>query len=281
MLAIQRFSAIGAIDAAFRLYRQHFKTLFLISLIVNVPTTLTNVMLAVAQHGLQTGRLNEAGLTEAALLTEMLPTLLIWVGVFVVAMIVAMIAATVGMAAGTAVASASALGEPIDVWRALKSAQLVFWTLLGATLLASLAIGFGFLFCFVPGVIFSVGFALVSPVVVVERRSAFDALSRSWFLTTGRRWKILGASTLVFLIVGVASAGLVAVLQIVPGMRGTLTGQVVQTLLSQAISAIGTPVWWVVIVLLYYDGRVAHEAFDVEALARSAALPPAPSASTV
>ena len=53
MLAIQRFSVTGAIDSAFWLYRQHFKLLFTISLLVNVLPAITNLgtsSLGLAEH---------------------------------------------------------------------------------------------------------------------------------------------------------------------------------------------------------------------------------------
>lgn len=277
MLAIQRFSFVGAIDASFNLYRQHFTVLFLISLIVNVPTTFTNLLLGYAQHRLQTGALGEnpwSSLADPSVVAELGPALGMFAGFFLLFLIVAMVAGMFGMAAATCVASGAALGRPVDLWTALGKARDVFWVLLGTSLLTSMAVFLGALFFIVPGIILALGFAFIGPVIVLEGTGVSDAIERSWFLTSGRRLKILGSFILIGLIITVATTGLVALLQVTPGMHGTLVGQVLQTLVSQAISALGTPVTYVVIVLLYYDGRVDHEAFDVETLARSAIAGP-------
>jgi hypothetical protein len=61
---------------------------------------------------------------------------------------------------------------------------------------------------------------------------------------------------------------------LVAGLGGLLDGglapQIVQQLATQAVAVIAMPVWYTAIVLLYYDARVEHDAFDVQTLTRLA-----------
>jgi len=277
MLAIQRFTATGAIDAAFNLYRRHFKVLFLISLIVNVPTTLSNLLVAYAQHHLESGALGlgaQGGADDPGAVGDLLPILGMWGGFFMLSLIVSLIASMFGTAAATDVASRAALGQRVDLFRALDAAKQVFWVLFATSLVTSLAFFLGSLFCFIPGLVLALGFAFIGPVIVLENVGVGEAIERSWFLTGGRRLKILGVWLLIGLIIGFANVGLALMVQFAPTLHGTLAGQLLQTGLSQAIAALGTPIWYVSNVLLYYDGRVDHEAFDVETLANTPAAEP-------
>ncbi|HEX9107982.1 MAG TPA: hypothetical protein VF832_12155, partial [Longimicrobiales bacterium] len=68
-----------------------------------------------------------------------------------------------------------------------------------AGIVSYLMIVFGMLLVFVPGLIFACALAPVIPVVVAERRGVFGAIGRSFFLTKGKRWAILGVFALLFL----------------------------------------------------------------------------------
>ena len=273
MLAVQRFSATGAIDAAFRLYRQHFIPLFPLSLVVGIPSMVMSLFGVLVPHAMA----NWAGgdTADSALLsgignTELI--LLIAVVGFLATWVVAIIASMFGVAAATRIASLAALGRKPLLGDALLQALRVFWPLLGATLLSGLAAMVGVFMFIIPGVIISLGLVFVAPVVVIERTGSLDAIARSWWLTQGRRLKILGAILLVVFLMMVAGGGVIFVGAI--GLFGQgLAQEIVQQLLTQAISVLAMPIWWVMIVLLYYDARVEREAFDVEMLAQAAVHP--------
>lgn len=268
MLAVQRFSAIGAIDTAFRIYRAHFGLLFLISLMVNVPITLVSVVATYLRHLVQTDAISMQDVP--AELVDVMPALII-AGTFVATMAVSLIASMFGTAAATQVASRIALGQQPDLSESIAAAIHVFWPLFGATLLTALASSVGMLLCCVPGIIIAIGLLFIAPVIVVEKQGATDALARSWELTKGRRLKILGTLTLIGLITLGAWVGLAIVIATVADLQGSLLGEMLQSVGGQVISALVTPISYVAIVLLYYDARVDREAFDVELLARSEA----------
>lgn len=78
--------------------------------------------------------------------------------------------------------------------------------LIVAGILAALGIGLGLILLIVPGLYLLTRWVLITPVIVVEKRSAGESFGRSSELTAGHRWTVLGviAVTLVILLVGSA-----------------------------------------------------------------------------
>lgn len=76
----------------------------------------------------------------------------------------------------------------------------VLATLIGAAIVAGIAIGVGFVFCIIPGVVLLTLWAVVAPAIVVERRGVFDALSRSWNLVKTNFWQTLGVIVVFWII---------------------------------------------------------------------------------
>jgi hypothetical protein len=60
--------------------------------------------------------------------------------------------------------------------------------------------------CIIPGIFLFLAFELVYPIAVLENHSPIDILKRSYHLTAGYRWNILGATFLMSLMMGIASA---------------------------------------------------------------------------
>jgi hypothetical protein len=124
------------------------------------------------------------------------------------------------------------------------------------------------------GTIYIAASALVAPVVVtIEHVGPATALRRSWTLSDGHRWRILGLQLLLGLLNGVISLLLstifVTTLISDPNTRAIAT-QVVNVIANIA----WTPVQWGTFAILYYDLRVRREAFDLTLAAE--ALPRQP-----
>jgi hypothetical protein len=86
-----------------------------------------------------------------------------------------------------------------------------FGTLMGVSFMGGLLMLLGFLLLVVPGLIVATGLYVTTPVVLAEgERGAKSVLERSWELTRGRRWAVLGvaAVALTVLLANVALAGL-------------------------------------------------------------------------
>jgi uncharacterized membrane protein len=179
----------------------------------------------------------------------------------------------VATAATVFIVSESYLGRPLSAREALQRSTPYIGRILVCSLLMALAVGLGFLLLFIPGVILAVGLAMAIPAVVLEpRASASGALSRSWELTRGARWRIfgLGVTLLVLLYVPVVAIGGLFAL-ILPGSGGMFGGASVGVVTAIAIGGIVQmfiyPLFYCVLTVTYYDLRVRKEGFDLELLA--------------
>jgi hypothetical protein len=97
--------------------------------------------------------------------------------------------------------------------------------LIVAGILASLGIGLGLILLIVPGLYLLTRWAVITPTIVLENRSAGESFSRSSELTAGKRWTVLGVVlvTLLVFVVGAAIVG--GVLQaILPDFLGAWLG---------------------------------------------------------
>jgi hypothetical protein len=148
--------------------------------------------------------------------------------------------------------------------------QRRWWRMLSTGLLLVMMIYAGFLLLLLPGVWVMARGSFSSIVVVLEGRKNMDAIKRSFALTKGQAWRVVGLTVLPLLLASIP----MFLVGLVVTMVGTLTlGESVAQdflvksmadVLSQALLA---PVWGITLVLLYYDQRVRREAYDVQALA--------------
>lgn len=124
------------------------------------------------------------------------------------------------------------------------------------------------------GTFYVLASSLVAPVVAtLEGVGPLTAIRRSWSLSGGNRWRILGLQLLLVVINGVISAVVSAVF--VTTLIGDATLRTVaQQLVNAATTILWAPVEWGTFAILYYDLRVRHEAFDLQLAAE--ALPREP-----
>lgn len=94
----------------------------------------------------------------------------------------------------------------------VRSVEPVFWKLLAVSLLFGIGVGIGFVLLIIPGLILMVIWAVVAPVMVLERPGVFECFRRSRELVQGNGWNVFGVLVVVFLGVVVISevAGLVS-----------------------------------------------------------------------
>jgi glycerophosphoryl diester phosphodiesterase family protein len=237
------------LDTSFSLYRRHFGALATVALVcTGIPLVLR--MFLEASGGFL------VNLTLGIL--------------YALSVVVLNLVAT---AATVFIVSESYLGRPLSARDALRRSTPYLGRILVCSLLMAMAVGLGFLLLFIPGVILAVGLALAIPAVVLEPgTSASGALSRSWELTRGARWRIfgLGITLLVLLYVPVvAITGLFALL--IPqsgGMFGAASvGMVMAIAVGGLVQMFIYPLFYCVLTVAYYDLRVRREGFDLELLA--------------
>jgi Membrane domain of glycerophosphoryl diester phosphodiesterase/Uncharacterised protein family (UPF0259) len=243
--------SVGEIlDTSFSLYRRHFAALATVAIVCTGLPLVLRLFLE-ASGGMFSN----------------IPLLL----VYLLSLVVLSLVAT---GATVFIVSESYLGRPLSAREALERATPYMGRILVCSFLMAFIVGLGFLLFFIPGVILGVGLALAIPAVVLEPgRSASAALSRSWELTRGSRWRLfaLGVTLLVLLYIPFfAIMGLLTFLL----SRGAAGGPAsVPTIAALAFAGIVQvfiyPLFYCVLTVAYYDLRVRKEGFDLELLASS------------
>lgn len=133
-------------------------------------------------------------------------------------------------------------------------------------------IGLGMLGFSVAAILALIGMALMlrimftSQVVIIENAGPWQALVRSWRLTQGSFWRILGYALLIWLLVYILAALPAGAI----GFFGALSGLnqrivlVINTSAGAVLQVIATPFSMIAYTLLYFDLRVRNEGFDLE-----------------
>jgi hypothetical protein len=152
------------------------------------------------------------------------------------------------------------LGEDADPARAVREVLPRIPSIVGALILRSLSYVLGFLLLFVGFFYFYSRFFAVDAAIVLEGTGTFDAFGRSSALSVGRKRHVLNTVILVGIVYLIVSLGL--------GLLIGVTGSAVLALVVQsALSLVATPVFALVIMLLYYDARIRGEGFDLQRMA--------------
>ena len=237
--------SVGEIlDVSFGLYRQHF------------PTLATVAVICSGLPGLLSLYIESAGGVLANIPLSILNY------------IVLMVLSSIATAATVFIVSESYLGRPLSAAGALNRAAPLVGKLIACSLLFAIIIGLGFMLFLVPGLILLCGLLLAFPSLVLEPgNSPTGALSRSWFLTKGSRYRMLGLliTLVVLLYVPVIALGSIFSL-ILPSGQGAASGVLTLALLT-VIQIVLYPFFYCVLTVAYYDLRVRKEGFDLEVLA--------------
>ena len=114
-----------------------------------------------------------------------------------------------------------------DLFRTVGAVVL---PLIGAGILAGLGIALGFVLLIIPGLFLLTIWAVIAPVIVLERTGAIAAFGRSRELVRGNGWQVFGTIVLFFLILVVASAILGAIGSAFGDAGGIITNIISNTL---------------------------------------------------
>lgn len=123
--------------------------------------------------------------------------------------------------------------------------------LLIAGLLAGLGIVAGLILLIVPGLFLMTIWAVIAPVIVLERRPALAAFGRSRELVRGHGWTVFGIVIITGLLTGIASSVLQAAFSFLPRFLEILVGGTI----AQAIVA---PFSAIALAITYFRLRDAH-----------------------
>ena len=123
--------------------------------------------------------------------------------------------------------------------------------LLVAGLLAGLGIVAGLILLIVPGLFLMTIWAVIAPVIVLEKRPPFAAFGRSRELVRGHGWTVFGIVIITGLLTGIASSILQAAFSFLPRFLEILVGGTI----AQAIVA---PFSAIALAITYFRLRDAH-----------------------
>jgi hypothetical protein len=150
----------------------------------------------------------------------------------------------------------------------------VILPLIGAGLLAGLAIGIGFLLLVVPGLILLTIWSVIAPVIVVERSGVMAAFGRSRELVRGNGWQVFGVIVVVYIIVFVGNL-------VFGGIGAAISdAAVVRILFSLIASTVTAPIGALVAAVIYFRLLAIKEGAGLAPADPSAPPPPSPGAAT-
>ncbi len=265
------------IDHSLAIYRRQFAPLLVITLTANAVPLLLMVYLMTA-----------GGILENA-------------GLYLVVILLSVVLGALATAATVFLVSETYMGNTMSGGEAIRLAgrfvgRLVLLTMMMglvaglavlAPLLPGLAAGSEIMIAIgsLPGMILAVmvftGLLVATPALVVEDIGATKALNRSWHLTRGSRWKMLGLVLVVVIIILIPSIAIMVLRgggMAMPQPGGYSTADIMWELASQFISTLIYPLLYCALTVAYYDLRVRKEGFDLELLESSLArtLPSGP-----
>lgn len=233
----------GILGAAFDIYRMNAGGLVLIVAVVVIPLTvlsflITHFALAAKTHVVVIGNQTLNVIQPRSFAIVILAAL--------VAAAISVIITAVLQAAILRAAVQATIGEPVDVEASYRWGLRRFGSVLLVSILVGLAVAIGFILLIIPGIILLVLFSVSVSAVVVEHAHGTEAMRRSWNLTKGHFWHVLGVIVVAALIAGAVTAVLSAI-----GGSSAVLRLILETI-GQIIVA---PFSALVTVILYLDLR--------------------------
>ncbi len=116
-------------------------------------------------------------------------------------------------------------------------------TLVLASILAGFGIALGVLLLIVPGLVLLTWWALITPVIVLERKGVGEAFGRSRELVRGNGWTVFGVMLITTLLSTVGAGALSVLLSFLPAfleqwLGGTIAGAIVAPFTAIAVTLI-------------------------------------------
>ena len=235
------------IAASLTVYARRWRTLFAVAGVLILPYAVLYLALAEPPPSLSLDPTNEEA---RRFLSVMGPWLLIRLFITTI-MLAAVIRTTmetyVGIESGWRESAAAAISKML----ALTVVAVLFWS--AATM--------GFVLFVVPGVFLVVCLSLSLPVLMTEGVDPVTALGRSWRMTAGRRWQVLGVLLLSSALVVIGSLVLyLAVGSLLYALWEGFGLSVASELVWVALQ----PFIGVALAVMYLDLRVRKEDLDTE-----------------
>jgi hypothetical protein len=280
---IRPLSMAETLDAGFQLLKNHFALLSILSLIGQLPSIGVFMMFGwmLDPFAFQSGEIPDIGATFILAMCG-------WVlGLIIILPIVigAITAAVSDLYLGAELSVGAALQRGLDRMFPLMITYVIFSLILAvamgvaAVLVGMVAVGFAALLegsaigivllvllvlAAIPAFIAFAGLMTLVPgilaaVVVLEGRSLFDAIARTFSLVSGALWRFTGIGLVLYMLLITVPTG-------VQFMLGTLP--VVGAVVWGLVQALCQAYLYATTVVAYFDVRCRMESFDLEHLAQ-------------
>jgi hypothetical protein len=139
----------------------------------------------------------------------------------------------------------------LDLSQTVQAALPYLLPVIGASILAGIAIVIGLVLFLVPGLILLTFWCLIVPFIVLAGSGVFEAFGNSWRTVRGYAWRVFGTYVLVFLILIAFSIVLGLILHVLPlFLRNFVDNVVAGTLIAPFLALVAT--------LIYYRLTAAH-----------------------
>ena len=139
----------------------------------------------------------------------------------------------------------------LDVRQTVSAVMPSLGRVIGASILASIAIAAGFFLFIVPGLILATFLSLIVPCIVIGGSTAMASFGRSWRTVSGNGWHVFGTYVLVFLVLILAEIVLTVFLSFLPHAAATFLAEIISgTLIAPFLAAVVT--------LVYFRLTTAH-----------------------
>jgi hypothetical protein len=133
----------------------------------------------------------------------------------------------------------------MSVGETVSAARPYLWSVMGASILAAIAIGVGLILIIVPGLFLITIWAVIVPVIVIEQSGALASFGRSRELVRGRGWHVFGTLVIVYVILLAVDIVLGLIFSALPHVLGSGLSSVISgTLISPFIALVVTLVYY-------------------------------------
>jgi len=133
----------------------------------------------------------------------------------------------------------------LSIGETVSAAMPYIWSVAAASILAGIAITIGLILIIVPGLWLITIWAVIIPVIVIERSGALNSFGRSRQLVRGHGWHVFGTLVLVFIILIVVDIVLGIIFSALPVLwRDGLSTVVSGTLISPYIALVVTLIYY-------------------------------------
>jgi hypothetical protein len=207
----------GVLDEAWRMYKAFAAHLLAIALVIYVGAAILEGLLALAG------------------------TVGFWLG-FVVSVVAAFLLQATLVKAVQDVRDGRA---DMSIRETVSAALPYIGPVAGASILAAIAISIGLLLLIVPGLFLITIWAVIVPVIVIERAGVLASFGRSRELVRGRGWHVFGTLVLVYLIMLVVNIVLGLIFRALPHVLGSGLSVIISgTLISPFLALVVTLVYY-------------------------------------